>query len=250
MNLAFSIRFFIKWKHQNILANISGKCSVVLRKTSLIDYPGLISSVIFFPGCNMRCPWCHNRELVLGNTANTDFISLEDAMAHIKKRRNVLGGVVLSGGEPALYQDLGFLIKQLKLFGLKVKLDTNGLLPDILKLLLDSEETRPDYIALDLKTSPERYRELLPGKNATSCTTAEKTNNPGEAIIKSITIIRSSGIAHEFRSLTLPLPPNKEQKPFFEEDDKAVLAALVGDSQWNIRPFVPGNCIDPAWDAL
>ena len=225
-------------------------CRVVFRKTSLIDYSGLISAVLFFFGCNLRCPWCHNRELVLGVNENEDNIRLELALAHIEKRRNVLGGVVLSGGEPALFPDLGILISRIKSFGLKVKLDTNGLLPDVLKSLFDLEETRPDYIAMDLKTSPDRYAELLPGRNAKSSTTSEKISNPGEAIKKSITLIRSSGIIHEFRSLTLPLPPNKEQKPFFEENDKAVLAALVGDSQWNIRPFVPGNCVDPAWNAL
>ncbi|MCL1928222.1 MAG: anaerobic ribonucleoside-triphosphate reductase activating protein [Treponema sp.] len=225
-------------------------CRLVLRKTSLIDFPGLISAVLFFSGCNLRCPWCHNRELVLGNNVNDDYISLELALTHIEKRRNVLGGVVLSGGEPALFPDLGLLITRIKSFGLKVKLDTNGLLPGVLESLICSEKTRPDYIAMDLKTSPDRYRELLPVNSVYSVVNGEKTNNPGEAIKRSITLIRSSGINHEFRSLTLPSPPDNKQKPFFDENDKAVLATLVGSSQWNIRPFVPGNCVDPSWDAL
>ena len=249
MNSAFLMRFFKKWNCQNILSSIPD-CRLVLRKTSLIDYPGLISAVLFFSGCNLRCPWCHNRELVLGNNLNDNYISLELALAHIEKRRNVLGGVVLSGGEPTLFPDLGFLITHIKSFGLKVKLDTNGLLPGVLESLICSEETRPDYIAMDLKTSPDRYSELLPANSVYSVVNGEKTNNPGEAIKQSITLIRSSGIIHEFRSLTLPSPPDNNQNQFFDENEKDVLAILVGDSQWNIRPFVPGNCVDPAWDAL
>ena len=220
---------------------------IALRKTSLIEYPGLLCSVIFFPGCNLHCPWCHNRELVLGNSVH--LISLEKALAHIEKRRNVLGGVTLSGGEPTLLPDLGTLIRHIKLLGLNVKLDTNGLLPESLKNLLNTEETKPDYIAMDLKTSPDRYIELLQGK-----TNVKKAivniNNPADAIKQSIALIRTSGIAHEFRSLALPPPPDNKQKPFFGEDEKIALAALVGDSPWNMRPFVPGNCVDPAWDTV
>jgi len=222
------------------------KAPVVLRKTSLVDYPGLLSAVIFFPGCNLRCPWCHNRELVLGLDDKT-YISLEEALAHIEKRQKVLGGVVLSGGEPTLFAGLGELIRRIKSFNLKVKLDTNGLLPTILETLFKTNETRPDYIAMDLKTSPERYKELLPEPDA-----GRKTADPGEAVKRSAALIRSSGIAHEFRSLDLPASPCAVQGeaplPYFSEQDKVALAPLAGDSPWHIRPFVPGNCLDPAWD--
>ena len=249
---------------------------VVLRKTSLVDYPLCISAVIFFPGCNLRCPWCHNRDLALGKCGEEDTVTLEEAEAHIKKRRRVLGGVVLSGGEPTLFKDLGLLITRIKLYGLKVKIDTNGLLPGVLQSLIEKEETRPDYIAMDLKTSPDRYAELLPKKKDKN-TGAEnpdseksgKTENPGKAVIQSAAIIRASGIAHEFRSLELPPlltapplaapqlaapPPDNGQgadhtsMPFFGKADRMALAELAGDSPWHIRPFVPGNCIDPDWD--
>jgi pyruvate formate lyase activating enzyme len=218
---------------------------VALRKTSLIDYPGCISAVIFFPGCNLRCPWCHNRELVLGGPsdsgeANAGFVKLEEALTHIEKRRKVLGGVVLSGGEPALFTGIGRLISRIKAFGLLVKLDTNGLLFDVLESLLGTEETRPHYIAMDLKTAPERYKELMPGGGAAPA-------NPGEELKRSAALIRSSGIDHEFRSIALPEPPNGG-KAYFNEDDRAVLAVLAGDSLWHIRPFVPGNCLDPLWN--
>ena len=209
----------------------------MLRKTSLIDYPGIISAVVFFSGCNLRCPWCHNRELVL---QTADCISLEAALAQIEKRKSVLGGVVLSGGEPTLFPDLGELISRIKSFGLKTKLDTNGFLPLALEKIFETEETRPDYIAMDIKTAPERYGELLPGK--------VQTKNPGESLIRSVSLVRASGIAHEFRSLELPPPPDKNIKPFFADNDRAALALLVGNSLWTIRTFVPGNCIDPDWN--
>ena len=228
------------------------KKPVMFRKTSLVDFPGLISAVIFFPGCNLRCPWCHNRELVLANSG-AGSIALEKALAHIEKRRRVLKGVVLSGGEPTLFAGLGAVIRRIKSFGLKVKLDTNGLLPGVLHNLFEAEETRPDYIAMDLKTDPERYGELLPENDP-------KAAHPGTALRQSAALIRASGIAHEFRSLALPSKalPSKTlsnkvlhtalPEPYFGPQARAALAPLAGDSPWHIRPFVPGNCLDPAWD--
>jgi len=214
---------------------------VVLRKTSFVDYPGILSAVIFFPGCNLRCPWCHNRELVLGTAGAC--VTLEEALAHIEKRRKVLGGVVLSGGEPVLFPGIGELTVRIKSLGLKVKIDTNGLRPDVLEKLFDTETTRPDYIAMDLKTSPENYGELLADKTGTA--------NPGEALKRSAELIRASGIVHEFRSLALPKAPLPNGgNVYFGEEDRAALAELAGGSPWRIRPFVPGNCLDPAWDSV
>ena len=213
---------------------------IELRKTSFIDFPGLISSVFFFPGCNLRCPWCHNRELVTGGIEGKNLISLEDGIAHLEKRKNVLGGVVLSGGEPCLYNELSCLIaeiKNLKLFRqekqLLVKLDTNGMFPEVLQKLFACKETRPDYIALDLKLAPSRYAELQPANGS----------SPGEALIKSAAFVRESGIPHEFRSLALP-------GGFFTEKDIEALIPLVKDSPWYFRPFRGGNCLDPAWNNL
>jgi len=221
----------------------------VLRKTSLIDYPGRISAVIFFPGCNLRCPWCHNRELVLfpetnrhtdsgggGSKADAGYITLEKALAHVEKRRKLLGGVVLSGGEPTLFPGIGELIEKIKSFKLPVKIDTNGLLPDVLETLFSGEQTRPSYIAMDLKTSPRRYADFLPK-------TSPAGADPGTAITRSAALIRASGIPHEFRSLAFT-----ENHAYFEERDRAALAPLAGDSPWHIRPFVPGNCLDPSWN--
>jgi pyruvate formate lyase activating enzyme len=195
----------------------------------------------------LRCPWCHNGELVLGTV--TACVTLEEALAHIKKRKHIIGGVVLSGGEPALFAGLGDLIKEIKSLGLKVKLDTNGLYPEVLEQLFAGEETRPDYIAMDLKTSPQRYEELLPQEGTPEKTASEKkeTIRIGEKLKKSASLIRASCIAHEFRSIALPVAP-EGGKSYFSEQDRAALAEIAGDSAWNTLPFVPGNCLDPRWN--
>jgi pyruvate formate lyase activating enzyme len=226
---------------------------VFFRKTSLVDYPGKVAAVLFFPGCNLRCPWCQNRELVLPGAlaAGGERHTLDEALGHIEKRRAVLGGVVLSGGEPALRGDLPEIIRRIKHLGLPVKLDTNGTRDEALEILLSQEDTRPGYIALDLKLPPERYRELSPaagspsgpdaGDAAPSTTAAQPLKDPGEALVKSAALIRSSGIAHEYRSLALP-------RQYLRPEEIPAMAALTDDAPWYFRPFVPGNCLDPAWD--
>jgi pyruvate formate lyase activating enzyme len=205
---------------------------VALRKTSLVDYPGKISGVIFFPLCNLRCPWCQNGDLVLGSGGG--LIPLEEALGFLEKRKGILGGVVLSGGEPTLYPDLGAVIERIKKTGLPVKLDTNGMRPDVLEGLFQSERLRPGYIAMDLKLAPSRYAELLPAG-------AEAPAPGGEALERSAALVRGSGIAHEFRSLALPAP-------FFGPSDLEALRPLARSSPWHIRPFRRGNCLDPAWN--
>jgi pyruvate formate lyase activating enzyme len=243
---------------------------VVFRKTSLVDYPALVSAVIFFYGCNLRCPWCHNRDLVVGRKnageefsgpANNDNCTdLEKALAHIEKRQKVLGGVVLSGGEPTLFPGLPELTARIKALGLQVKIDTNGMKPDVLEKLFSDRRTMPDYIAMDLKLAPERYTELLPQTTSETGATsggglaADVANpppaapsagsanaDPGGRIRRSAELIRLSGVAHEFRSLSLP-------QAYFGQNDLEALAPLAGSSPWHIRPFVPGNCLDPVWN--
>ena len=202
---------------------------IALRKTSFVDYPGKISGVLFFSACNLRCPWCHNRELVIGfdgfNNEAAGLVGVEEALAHIRKRRFVLGGVVLSGGEPCLYEELPALIEEIKKLKLPVKLDTNGTLPDMLENLFSREESRPNYIALDLKIAPARYGE------------------PGGKLTQSAALIRASGIEHEYRTIALP-------GGFITEEDIEALAPLADNAPWYFRAFRGGNCLDSAWDSL
>ena len=207
---------------------------ILLRKTSLVDYPGKVSSVFFFAGCNLRCPWCHNRDLVTGEAEG--LVSVEDSLAHARKRRAVLGGVVLSGGEPCLYEELPALIEEIKKLRLLVKLDTNGTVPAMLEKLFSREETRPDFLSLDLKLAPARYRDF--------CRTTNKTEfDPGEALLQSAALIRESGIKHEYRSLALP-------GDFITAADIEALSPLADKAPWHFRPFRGSGCLDPAWDRL
>jgi pyruvate formate lyase activating enzyme len=212
---------------------------VALQKTSLVDYPGKTAAVVFFPFCNLRCPWCHNGELITqGPAGRQSLIPLRDALSHIEKRRRVLGGVVLSGGEPTLFGALPSLIARIKGLGPAVKLDTNGTNPAMIKELLASGERRPDYIALDVKFAPRRYA----GLEVSGAPPPSDARPIAERLAESLTLIRQSGVPHELRSLALP-------HEHFTEEDVDALAPLAADSPWHFRAFRPGACLDPAWNA-
>lgn len=123
-------------------------------KTTLLDYPGKIAAVIFLGGCNFRCPFCHNASLVL-SPDQPSLCSLEDILNTLKKRRNLLDGVCISGGEPTLAPKLPALCQDIKSMGYSIKLDTNGTNPGLLKEL--AENKLIDYAAMDIKTSPQNY---------------------------------------------------------------------------------------------
>lgn len=123
-------------------------------KTTLLDYPGLVAATIFTGACNFRCPYCHNAELVL-NPSSQPIISEEEILAHLKKRRGITKGVCITGGEPTLQKDLKDFIKKLKELELKVKLDSNGYKPEVLKDLV--KEGLLDYVAMDVKAPLDEY---------------------------------------------------------------------------------------------
>jgi pyruvate formate lyase activating enzyme len=203
---------------------------IVLRKTSLIDYPGKISAVLFFPGCNLRCPWCHNPSLVLGNIE--DAVSFDEVLTFLEKRKHVLDAVVLSGGESTLCKDLPELVTAIKKLNLLVKLDTNGTQPNMLEQLFQNDETKPDYVALDIKLSPNRYIEL---------SNHQFKHDIEKSLEKSAALISQSNIEHEFRTLMLP-------NNYLCEHDIEEMAKLIDYSPWIFRPFIPGNCLDETWN--
>ena len=157
-----------------------------LIKNSTIDYPGKLSCGIFLAGCNFDCPYCHNPDLVKGCTGYAPEFDSDNVYQFIQKRRGFLDGVVISGGEPTLQDDLFELCRHIKKMGFPVKLDTNGSRPRVIKRLIN--EGLVDYIAMDLKTDPTLY------------TTYIKANCNASAILKSIEIIMESAIAYEFRT--------------------------------------------------
>jgi pyruvate formate lyase activating enzyme len=208
---------------------------VGFRKTSLVDYPGVVASVVFFPGCNLRCPWCHNRELLLGTAE--DLVPLDHCLAEIGRRRRLVSGVAITGGEPLLRGEVGEVIRRVHDMGLRVKLDTNGTLPNRLGALLGDPETRPDYIAVDLKTGSARYRELAAqaaGGCADDC-------DPFPVVVESLRLAVGARLPFEARSVVCP--------GFFDEGTATELSALVPDGvPWYFSAFEPGNCLDPAWN--
>lgn len=155
-----------------------------VQKVTLLDYPGHIACEIFTRGCNFKCPFCQNSSLIpLNGEENYDE---DELFAYLELRKNVLDGVVITGGEPLIHEDIPLFIKRIKKLGLKVKIDTNGSNPKLLQTLI--EKKLVDYIAMDIKNIYSKYAITI-GKN---------TNL--DNIKKSIQIIKKSNITHEFRT--------------------------------------------------
>jgi pyruvate formate lyase activating enzyme len=217
---------------------------VGFKKTSLVDYPGKVAATIFVPGCNLRCPWCHNRELVETSPEERDGLSpLSQVLEQLQKRKKVLSAVVITGGEPTLRSDLGSLVEELHRMGFLVKLDTNGTLPDRLEKLFSVAASRPDYVALDLKVAPQRYGELLPLDLGTEAPQSLGEHTGGENLKRSANLLVQYRIPHEFRTLVLP-------RNHVTDRDLTALAPLVDPSPWYFSAFRGGNCLDPRWNDL
>ncbi|MFZ5353152.1 MAG: anaerobic ribonucleoside-triphosphate reductase activating protein [Bacillota bacterium] len=155
-------------------------------KTSFVDYPGEISSVIFTRGCNMNCYYCHNRSLINTNNNMKD-IAVREVFHWLKKRKGIVNAAVVSGGEPTLQRYLYDFIKQLRAMGLRIKLDTNGTNPKVLKELIQNRLL--DFIAMDLKAPLVKYRNIC-GVDDLNL----------DVIKESVEIIKNSGITYEFRT--------------------------------------------------
>lgn len=160
-----------------------------LFKTSLVDYPGKVSSVIFTGGCNLRCGYCHNPELAL-NSPSLEKIEDNEVLAFLEKRKGLIDGVTVSGGEPAMDRGLILFLTSVKSLGLSVKLDTNGFFPRVVSDCL--EKKLIDYVALDVKTSPEKYK-LLTARDVSF-----------SEVISTLDILKSSGIDYEIRTTCVP----------------------------------------------
>ena len=155
-----------------------------LQKTSLIDFPGKVSCVCFVSGCNFRCPYCHNPDLV--HHPGKAFLDESGFFSFIRERQGFLDGVVVSGGEPTLQKDLPAFLSRIKREGYEVKLDTNGSHPRIIGELL--EKRLLDYVAMDIKTDPSLYPLFM-----------QREIDP-DSIRSSIKLIMASGIPYEFRT--------------------------------------------------
>lgn len=154
------------------------------QKLTLLDFPGHTACTLFTSGCNMRCPFCHNSSLVTGHAPEEH--SEEEILSFLKKRQGLLDGVAITGGEPLLHKDIGEFIKKIKDLGFAVKLDTNGSLPERLGGLIKNGLL--DFIAMDIKNCKEKYS-LTAGADIDI-----------RDIEKSVTLLKNSGIPHEFRT--------------------------------------------------
>lgn len=159
---------------------------------TLLDYPEHLASVVFLGSCNLRCPFCQNGNLVLA-PEQEPCISEAEVLAFLKKRRGLLDGVCISGGEPTLYRELPDFIRKIKDLGYLVKLDTNGSNPEMLQYL--HQEHLIDYVAMDIKTSPSHYAAVsgLDPENS-------RTKHLLENIFTSVKYLMNSGIDYEFRT--------------------------------------------------
>ena len=157
-------------------------------KFTLIDFPGRTAAIIFTQGCNFRCPFCHNPELVLPDKFEKP-IPLEDIISFLEKRKKLLDGVEFTGGEPTLQKDLIEVMRKIKKMGFQIKLDTNGTNPDILKQAFSENLT--DYVAMDVKSSLEKYYEISG--------VSVDTNKLAE----SIEIIKKYSPEYEFRTTVI-----------------------------------------------
>ncbi len=187
-----------------------------LSKTSLVDYPGRVTAVIFTGGCNLRCGYCHNPALAL-NSDEFEKIDDEVVFQFLKKRKGLIDGVTVSGGEPTLDRDLLPFLARIKNEGFLVKLDTNGFLPSVIRECL--KDKLVDYIAVDVKTSPGKYSSLT-GVDADF-----------NKLISTLDSIRSSETDYEIRTTCVP--------GFVTLEDITLIGNSVGKvKNWFLQQFV------------
>lgn len=190
------------------------------QKLTLLDFPGKVACTVFTGGCNLRCPFCHNASLVETPRENENSRAL--LFSYLEKRKGILDGVCITGGEPLLQEDLAEEIFRIKEMGFSVKLDTNGSFPDKLQKILASGAV--DYVAMDLKTAPEKYP-LATGVKLDFSRFAE-----------SMHLLRESGISYEFRTTVV--------KGIHEKGDLLRIADLLLSSEkYFLQGFVDSGNI-------
>jgi len=194
-----------------------------LQKTSLVDFPNKVTSVLFTPGCNLRCPFCHNWRIVVD--PRPPFLTEETALKILQDRRKYVDAIVVTGGEPTIHKETPKFLRKLKEKGFLVKLDTNGLDSKTL------EECLPyvDYVALDVKTSLEKYRRL--GAKDTA------------ELLRTVEILKTGKMEYEFRTTVVP--------SFVEMEDVHKIREVVkGARTFVFQQFVAGDTLDDKFKTL
>lgn len=195
-----------------------------LQKYSLIDFPGKVSCILFLPGCNFDCPYCHNPDLVKGKGSCPSPLDESVIYPFLEERKRILDGVVISGGEPTLAEDLAVLCEKIKGMGYPVKLDTNGSRPQVIKDLINGGLL--DYIAMDIKTAPSLYAALV------------KKDYDSSDIRESVQIVMESSVPHEFRTTCV--------KPFVDRDIiECVAKTIRGANRYVLQRFHHTRILHP-----
>ena len=194
-----------------------------LQKVSLIDYPNKVASVLFTPGCNLRCPFCHNWRIVID--PKPPFLQEAVALRILENRKKYVDAVVITGGEPTMHKELPKFLAKLKKRGFQVKLDTNGFYPQVLEECLGYV----DYVALDIKTSPEKYK-LLGAENTTE-------------LLRTINMLKMGKVEYEFRTTIVP-----EIITF--EDVNKIQEIIKGAKIHVFQQFVPHDTMDKRFEDL
>ena len=190
-----------------------------IQKLTLLDYPGRTACTVFLAGCNFRCPFCHNYELVANPVA--PLMSDEELLDYLQKRKGLLDGVAVTGGEPLLRRELPDLLRKIKALGYAVKLDTNGSFPARLKALVG--EGLVDYVAMDIKNSPARYGE-----------TVGFLKLELNAIQESIDFLLEGAVDYEFRTTVI-------EQFHSEEEIEAIAQWIRGAKRWFLQRFKPSE---------
>lgn len=195
-----------------------------MQKTSLIDYPGKISCVLFVSGCNFACPYCHNPELARGCPAPDQCMDESTVISFLRKRAGFLEGVVISGGEPTLATDLAPFCEAVKSLGYAIKLDTNGSRPEVVRSLIAGGLV--DYISMDVKTDPQLYPRWI-----------HRSCRP-ESILSSIRTILAGVVPHEFRTTCI--------RPLVDARIVATIAGLIkGAALYALQECRPHRVLNP-----
>lgn len=192
-----------------------------LQKMTLLDFPGKVACTVFTGGCDLRCPFCHNFQLATGKS--DPVMDEGEFFDFLSKRRGLMDGVAVTGGEPCLNRDLPDFLKRVKSLGFLTKLDTNGLHPDLLKKILDAGLA--DYVAMDVKNSPEKYA-LTCGVDRVDM----------DKIAESISLIKSSAPDYEFRTTVT-------SQLHDVSDIRRIGEMIEGASRYFIQPFADRDTV-------
>lgn len=187
------------------------------QKLTLLDFPGKTACTVFTPGCNLRCPFCHNADLVLSPSSIEKF-SEDEILSYLHTRKGLIDGICITGGEPMLMKDLPSFCEKIKSIGIEVKIDTNGSFPSLLKYIVRNELC--DYVAMDVKNTLSKYPETVGISDLDVTPFAE-----------SIEFLKSSDIPHEFRTTVC--------KPFHTETDIIEIGRTLGKNErYFLQSFV------------